>query len=136
MEDRLEDNPFLRLSASLYSINSVRVTAKMEDMVDFFSYTTYLGVIRCNNPLLRGCCIFCNNHICILAKYRISPHQKNDSHNPCGLWESSYYVNLAKSEELLLVQCEVDSNGDSYRSTYHRVVTHAEEAHHLYVSRN
>lgn len=70
------------------------------------------------------------------SKYRISPHQKNDSHNPCGLWESSYYVNLAKSEELLLVQCEVDSNGDSYRSTYHRVVTHAEEAHHLYVSRN
>ena len=42
----------------------------------------------------------------------------------------------SKSEELLLVQCEVDSNGDSYRSTYHRVVTHAEEAHHLYVSRN
>lgn len=61
---------------------------------------------------------------------------KNDSHNPYGLWESSYYVNLAKSEKLLLVECEVDSNGDSYRSTYHRVVTHAEEAHHLYVSRN
>ena len=67
MGDRLADNPFLRLSASLYRVNNVRVTAKMEDMADFFSYTIYLGVIRCNNPLLRGCCIFCNNHICILA---------------------------------------------------------------------
>lgn len=45
MEDRLADNPFLRLSASLYSVSNVRVTAKLEDMVDFFSYTTYLGVI-------------------------------------------------------------------------------------------
>ena len=67
LEDRLADNPFLKLSASLYIANNVRVTAMLEDMVDFFSYTTYLGVIRCSNPLLRGCCIFCNNHICILA---------------------------------------------------------------------
>ena len=36
LEDRLADNPFLRLSASLYIANNVRVTAKMEDMVDFF----------------------------------------------------------------------------------------------------
>ena len=46
------------------------------------------------------------------------------------------FYNIFDSEELLLVQSEVDSNGDSYSSTYHRVVTHAEEAHHLYVSRN
>lgn len=45
LADRLADNLFLRLSASLYSINNVRVTAMLEDMVDFFSYTTYLGVI-------------------------------------------------------------------------------------------
>ena len=36
LEDRLADNPFLRLSASLYIANNVRVTAKMEDMVVFF----------------------------------------------------------------------------------------------------
>ena len=40
------------------------------------------------------------------------------------------------SKKLLLVDSEVDSYGDSYSSTYHRVVTHTEEAHHLYVSRN
>lgn len=45
LEDRLADNPFLRLSASLYCVNNVRVTEKLEDMVDFFSYTIYLGVI-------------------------------------------------------------------------------------------
>ena len=39
-------------------------------------------------------------------------------------------------QKLLLVQSQVDSYGDSYSSTYHRVVTHTEEAHHLYVSRN
>ena len=38
--------------------------------------------------------------------------------------------------DLLLVQGEV--NGHSHRngSTHHRVVTHTEEAHHLYVSRH
>lgn len=46
LEDRLADNPFLRLSASLYSFNNVRVTAMLEDMVDFFQlHTIYLGVI-------------------------------------------------------------------------------------------
>ena len=40
------------------------------------------------------------------------------------------------SKKLLLVDSEVDSYSDSYSSTYHRVVTHTEEAHHLYVSRN
>ena len=40
------------------------------------------------------------------------------------------------SKKLLLVDSEVDGYGDSYSSTYHRVVTHTEEAHHLYVSRN
>ena len=74
--------------------------------------------------------------------FYLKPHalfklkKKNDSHNPCGIWESSYYVNLAKSEELLLVQCEVEGNGDSHRSTYHRVVAHTQEAHHLDVSRH
>lgn len=43
LEDRLADNPFLRLSASLYCVNNVRVTAKMEDMVDFFSYTLFIS---------------------------------------------------------------------------------------------
>ena len=38
--------------------------------------------------------------------------------------------------KLLLVDSEVDSYGNSNSSTYHRVVTHTEEAHHLYVSRN
>ena len=40
------------------------------------------------------------------------------------------------SKKLLLVDSEVDSYGNSNSSTYHRVVTHTEEAHHLYVSRN
>jgi len=35
---------------------------------------------------------------------------------------------------LFFIKCQVDSNGDSYSSTYHRVVTHAEEAHHLKLS--
>lgn len=43
LEDRLEDNPFLKLSASPYSFNNVRVTAKMEDMVDFFSYSIFIS---------------------------------------------------------------------------------------------
>ena len=75
--------------------------------------------------------------------FHLKPHAlfklkktKNDSHNPCGIWESSYYINLAKSEELLLVQCEVEGNGDSHRSTNHRVVAHTQEAHHLNVSRH
>ena len=36
------------------------------------------------------------------------------------------------SKKLLLVDSEVDSYSDSNSSTYHRVVTHTEEAHHLY----
>ena len=40
------------------------------------------------------------------------------------------------SKKLLLVDSEVDSYGNSNSSTYHRVVTHTEEAHHLYVSKN
>ena len=51
------------------------------------------------------------------------------------------FVSLRKllrkiSKKLLLVDSEVDSYGNSNSSTYHRVVTHTEEAHHLYVSRN
>ena len=37
---------------------------------------------------------------------------------------------------LFLVQIEVGLNGASYRATYHRVVTDAEEAHHLNMSGN
>ena len=40
------------------------------------------------------------------------------------------------ARKLLLVQGEVDSNGYRYCCTYHWVVTHTQEAHHLYVSRN
>ena len=36
-------------------------------------------------------------------------------------------------EQLLLVQSEVNVDGTSHRATYHRVVTDAEEAHHLNV---
>lgn len=43
LADRLADNPFLRLSASLYSINNVQVTAMLEDMEDFFSYTNTIA---------------------------------------------------------------------------------------------
>ena len=45
-----------------------------------------------------------------------------------------YIVNDQKNEVLLhaLLYCNSYSNG----STNHRVVTHAEEAHHLNVSRN
>lgn len=41
--DRLADNPLMRLSASLYRVNNVRVTAMLEDMVDFFSYTNTIA---------------------------------------------------------------------------------------------
>lgn len=44
LEDRLADNPFLKLSTSLYRVNNVRVTAKLEDIV-FFSATLILLLI-------------------------------------------------------------------------------------------
>ena len=37
---------------------------------------------------------------------------------------------------LLLVQSQVNIHGASYRATYHGVVAHTQEAHHLNVSRN
>ena len=40
------------------------------------------------------------------------------------------------ARELLLVESQVDSYSDSHCCTYHWVVTNAQEAHHLYVSRN
>lgn len=43
LEDRLADNPFLKLSASLYCVYNVRVTAILEDMVDFFSYSIFIS---------------------------------------------------------------------------------------------
>ena len=39
------------------------------------------------------------------------------------------------SSALLLVECLSYVNGASYGASYHGVVTDAEEAHHLYVSR-
>ena len=45
----------------------------------------------------------------------------------------AFYSQVAN---LLLVQREVDSYCYGYGSTHHWVVTHAEEAHHLNVSRN
>lgn len=37
---------------------------------------------------------------------------------------------------LFLIERQVNVHGASYRATNHRVVTNAEEAHHLNVSRN
>ena len=53
----------------------------------------------------------------------------------------SLFLAISKPEfllqaRLLLVQSEVEGNGDSHRSTYHRVVAHTQEAHHLDVSRH
>ena len=36
--DRLVDNPIIELSASLYFAYIQRVTPKLEDMADFFTY--------------------------------------------------------------------------------------------------
>lgn len=52
LEDRLEDNSIFRLSSSLYVVYNVRVTVILEDMEDFFTYSTFIGKI-----LLRVCCI-------------------------------------------------------------------------------
>lgn len=38
MEERLEDNSFLRLSSSLYFAENERDKAKLADMEDFFEY--------------------------------------------------------------------------------------------------
>lgn len=43
LADRLADNPSMRLSASLYNVNNVRVTAMLEDMENFFSYTNTIA---------------------------------------------------------------------------------------------
>ena len=45
-----------------------------------------------------------------------------------------YFV--TRQLNLLLVDSHVNGNGNSNGSTYHWVVTHAEEAHHLNVSRH
>ena len=49
-------------------------------------------------------------------------------------WRGFFIDNF--NQKLLFVDCEVDSNGYRNRSTDHWVVTHTQEAHHLYVSRN
>ena len=45
-----------------------------------------------------------------------------------------YFV--TRQLKLLLVDSHVNGNGNSNGSTYHWIVTHAEEAHHLNVSRH
>ena len=44
MEDRLEDIAFGSLSASLYCTYTVRVTAMLGDMEDFFTYRGVIGL--------------------------------------------------------------------------------------------
>ena len=44
-------------------------------------------------------------------------------------------LNYLCSKELL-IQCLANCNGYGYGTTYHWVVAHTHEAHHLYVSRN
>ncbi len=38
MEERLEDNSFLKLSSSLYFAENKRLTTQLVDMEDFFAY--------------------------------------------------------------------------------------------------
>ena len=45
LEDRLEDNSIFRLSSSLYVVYNVRVTAILEDMEEFFTYSTFIDKI-------------------------------------------------------------------------------------------
>ena len=42
LADRLVDNPSSDLSSSPYRANTVCVTAKLEDMADFFTYLIYI----------------------------------------------------------------------------------------------
>ena len=43
LADRLVDIALESISASLYCVYNVRVTAMLEDMVDFFSYTNTIA---------------------------------------------------------------------------------------------
>ena len=45
LEDRLEDNSICRISSGLYVVYNVRVTAILEDMEDFFTYSTFIDKI-------------------------------------------------------------------------------------------
>lgn len=45
LEDRLEDNSICRISSSLYVAYNVRVTAILEDMDDFFTYSISIDKI-------------------------------------------------------------------------------------------
>ena len=47
-----------------------------------------------------------------------------------------YLVITGLTGNLLLIKCSSNVHGSSYSTTYHRVVTDAEESHHLNVSRN
>ena len=68
----------------------------------------------------------------LLPAYRLSTIETTANKNPCNLFD---YRDLAYNLiSRLLVECLSYVNGASYCATYHRVVTDAEEAHHLYVS--
>ena len=69
----------------------------------------------------------------LLPAYRLSAIETIANKNPCNLFD---YRDLAYNLiSRLLVQSLSYVNGASYGATYHGVVTDAEEAHHLYVSR-
>ena len=78
----------------------------------------------------------CDKAVTISSSLLMTLAEINKNPYNCESRRDIYYTISISQKKLLLVQCEVDSNGDSYRSTYHWVVTHTEEAHHLYVSRN
>ena len=47
-----------------------------------------------------------------------------------------YHVITGLTGNLLLIKCSSNVNGTCYSTTYHRVVTDAEESHHLNVCWN
>ena len=69
----------------------------------------------------------------LLPAYRLSAIETTANKNPCNLFD--YRDLLYNLYYRLLVECLSYVNGASYSATYHGVVTDAEEAHHLYVSR-
>ena len=72
-------------------------------------------------------------NLILLPAYRLSAIETTANKNPCNLFD---YRDLAYNLiSRLLVECLSYVNCASYGATYHGVVTDAEEAHHLYVSR-
>ena len=69
----------------------------------------------------------------LLPAYRLSAIETIANKNPCNLFD--YRDLLYNLISRLLIQSLSYVNCASYGATYHGVVTDAEEAHHLYVSR-